>query len=105
MISESVHRGLIVALAKFPAACQEMYRLFMSTTRDEDQGALDKKAKKMKELAHTLDKNDKEEFMHHLLYMLIRTKTWLIEKPTSPLLILFETGVNADALSTSKVTH
>mmetsp|Transcript_27404 Transcript_27404/g.54989 ORF Transcript_27404/g.54989 Transcript_27404/m.54989 type:complete len:569 (-) Transcript_27404:2307-4013(-) len=105
LISEQMHSMVLSSLSMFPRAAQEMYRLFKSTPKEEDDNYLECRVLKMKKLALTLDQRTKEEFMHALVVLLHPTKTWLIEKPTSPLLILFQTGVNADALSTDKRTH
>ena len=89
----------------YPRAVQEMYRLFKSTPKDEDKKHLECRVERMKVLAKTLDQRTREEFMHALVIILARTKSWMLEKPTSPLLILFQVGVNADALSADKRTR
>ena len=105
LIDEEIHSTVIEQLVMYPHAVQEMYRLFKSTPKEEEEKHLACRVERMTKLSRTLDERTKEEFMHALVIILARTKSWLIEKPTSPLLILFQVGVNADALSTNKRTR
>ena len=58
----------------------------------------------MKQLANIIAKQEKEDFMYAVQMLLVWAESWRLEKPTCPLLILFESGVNADAFSTNKKT-
>ena len=87
---------LVSAIATFPTPCQELHRLFASTTKDEDRGVIEKRVVQMKKVAMKISPNDKVAFLHYMAALLLRSKTWQVSLPTSPLLILIQTGVDVN---------
>jgi len=89
-------------LVNFPKECQTLHRLFMETQEEEPEPRLNARVKLMKKTAKQLQikakhddktKHYVEEFVFRMVKIMVRLETWRIEKPTSPLLILFDLGL------------
>lgn len=95
---------LVTALHSYSLECREIYRLFMSTTKEDDDTILNARVEQMTILAHKLSDDDKIEFLHQMVRILVRLKTWRITMPVSPVLILLECGADVNGVFPSDCT-
>ena len=85
-------------LMYFSLECQELFRLFMSTPKKEEERELNARVRTMKKIAKKIPMNERIAFLHHVLIIMVRVKSWRLEKPTSLVLILLQSGVDPDCL-------
>ena len=89
---------LVAGLTCFPSSCREMYRIFAATAEKDGTEILENRVKQMKKLAMKIPANQKLIFLHHMTSLLIHMKTWQVCLPTSPILVLLQTGVDTDVI-------
>lgn len=79
-------------------SCQKMYDLFKKTKEDDPPIKVNITVEVMKNIAKTIPTNDQIVFMHAMCCLLLYAKPWQIDLPTSPLKILLQVGVDANAI-------
>lgn len=90
---DKVSLDYVSELVNFSKECQEMHRLFMATPKEEIEASLNARVKTMKKLARKIPHKHRGAFAFLIMIIMVRLETWRVEKPTSPFLILLESGV------------
>ena len=88
--SQNLSAKLMAGLATFSTKSRQLFAIFMS--EDPSNATL----AKMKTIASQIDLVERESLMFLSIGILLGIESKLIKRPTSPLLILLDSGVNSD---------
>jgi|SaaInl74LU_5_DNA_1037368.scaffolds.fasta_scaffold12181_1 hypothetical protein len=79
-------------------SCQKVYSLFKQTKEDDPPQKLNVTVGLMKAIASGIPTNEKVFLLHAMCCLLLHAKPWQVDLPTSPLKILLQVGVDANAI-------
>ena len=75
-----------------------MYGYFKRTKEDDPPKKVNITVELMKTIASKMPANDKIVFLHAMCCLLLHAKPWQVDLPTSPVKILLQVGVDANAI-------
>lgn len=75
-----------------------MYGYFKKTKEDDPREKVNIIVELMKKTASEIPNNDKIVFLHAMCCLLLHAKPWQVDLPTSPVKILLQVGVDANAI-------